>query len=181
MTAGRSNANSSSQDWCTPPRYIDAIRDFFGGTIELDPCSNPHSMVNAEIEYLLPEKDGLAEMWNYSTIFVNPPYGRDKKRGTTIKNWLRRCSETHAMYGAEILALVPVATNTSHWKDCIFGCASGIAFLYDTRLKFWVGGSENAKGAPMACSIIYWGRQYNRFEEIFMPFGAVVNIRHLCQ
>jgi len=30
MTAGRNNAESASLHWCTPPKYVDAIRDFLG-------------------------------------------------------------------------------------------------------------------------------------------------------
>ena len=29
MTAGRNNAEVLSQHWCTPPKYVNAIREFF--------------------------------------------------------------------------------------------------------------------------------------------------------
>ena len=51
----------------------------------LDPCSNRHSTVRATVEYSLPEIDGLSASWNYPTIFVNPPYGRDRERGITFE------------------------------------------------------------------------------------------------
>jgi len=73
MTAGRNNSKSLSQNWCTPPKYVNAIREFFGGQIALDPCSNEHSIVGASIEYGLPHSDGLAKPWNAPTVFVNPP------------------------------------------------------------------------------------------------------------
>ena len=179
MTAGRKNAESLSQHWCTPPAYVNAIRSFFSGTIALDPCSNRHSMVKAEVEYCLPEVDGLVASWNYPTIFVNPPYGRDRERGTTIRDWLRRCAEAKSQYDAEVLALVPVATNTRHWKQYVFGAATAVAFLYDTRLRFLVNGKSGGKGAPMSCAMVYWGSDYRRFEEVFLRFGAVVELRHL--
>ena len=179
MTAGRNNAESLSQHWCTPPNYVNAIRAFFSGTISLDPCSNSHSIVNADVEYCLPEIDGLTASWNYRTIFVNPPYGSDRERGTTIRDWLRRCAEAHSKHGAEVLALVPVATNTRHWKLYVWGAATAVAFLYDTRLRFLVEGKHGGKGAPMSCAMIYWGLQYERFEKAFIRFGAVVDVRHL--
>jgi len=114
MTAGRNNAESLSYDWCTPPKYVRAIAEFFSHRIELDPCSNEHSIVRAEVEYSLPEKNGLHESWDYRTIYVNPPYGADRKRGTTIRDWMRRCAEANSKHGAEVLALVPVASNTRH-------------------------------------------------------------------
>lgn len=179
MTAGRNNAGSLSQNWCTPPKYVDAIRRFFGGSIALDPCSNRHSIVKARVEYCLPKTNGLVASWNYPTIYVNPPYGSDRERGTTIRDWLCKCDEAHAKHGAEVLALVPVATNTRHWKQYVFGAATAVAFLYDTRLRFLVEGKDGGKGAPMSCAMIYWGPQYERFEKTFIRFGAVVDVRHL--
>ncbi len=178
MTAGRS-INSISQNWCTPPKYVRAVRKVFGGTIALDPCSNPHSVVEAEVEYQLPDRDGLRSSWDYPTIYVNPPYGADRQHGTTIKDWLRKCARARDEYGAEVLALVPVATNTKHWKDYVFGVADAIAFLYDTRLKFLENGKDGGKGAPMSCAMIYWSEHTERFEEVFLPFGAVVDLRSL--
>ncbi len=178
MSAGRS-VNSQSQSWGTPPKYVAAIKRFFGGTISLDPCSNEYSIVEAETEFMLPDTDGLKQDWNFPTIYMNPPYGADRKRGTTIKNWLAKCALSHNRYGSEILALVPVATNTGHWKQSVFGQARAISFLYDTRLKFLENGLDVGKGAPMSCAMIYWGKDYERFYEIFIEFGAVVDIEPL--
>lgn len=179
MTAGRNNALSLSKDWCTPPKYVKAVRDFFGGRIELDPCSNEYSIVKADVEWMLPEVDGLSAEWKYRTIYVNPPYGADRQRGTTIRDWLRKCAEAHSKHRAEVLALVPVATNTRHWKSYVWGAATAVAFLYDTRLRFLVNGRDAGKGAPMSCAMVYWGSQYDRFERVFLRFGAVVDLRHL--
>src|ERR1700682_213237 len=115
MTAGRT-VSSDNKDWCTPPNYVEAVREFFGSEICLDPCSNQHSIVRAQVEYLRPKHDGLCESWDFPTIYVNPPYGADREAGTTIKHWLQRCAEAFAEHGSEVLALVPVATNTAHWK-----------------------------------------------------------------
>jgi hypothetical protein len=178
MTAGRT-VNSLSQDWGTPRKYVDAVRDVFGGEIALDPCSNPHSIVHARTEYLPSQNDGLRDSWDFPTIYVNPPYGADKKRGTTIRHWLRRCAEAHQKHGSEVLALVPVATNTGHWKSYVWGRATAACFLYDTRLRFLVKGRNAGKGAPMACAMVYWGDTFERFADVFSEFGAVVDLRSL--
>ena len=178
MSAGRT-VNSKSQSWGTPLKYVKAIKRFFGGSISLDPCSNEYSIVHAETEFMLPKNDGLREEWDYPTIYMNPPYGADRERGTTIKDWLAKCALTHQKYNSEILALVPVATNTGHWKQSVFGKAKAICFLYDTRLKFLENGSGAGKGAPMACAIIYWGKDYKKFYEVFIEYGAVVDISNL--
>ncbi len=178
MTAGRT-VNSQSVHWCTPPKYVEAVRKVFHGNISLDPCSNEWSIVNAETEYRLPEHDGLRESWNFPTIYVNPPYGSDKEQGTTIKHWLYKCAHAHKHHGAEVLALVPVATNTSHWKEYVWGRATAVCFLYDTRLRFLVEGRDEGKGAPMACAMIYWNKNLACFQNVFSTFGAVVDLRPL--
>ncbi|MEH0007570.1 MAG: DNA N-6-adenine-methyltransferase [Flavobacteriales bacterium] len=178
MSAGRT-VNSQSQSWGTPIKYVKAIEQFFGGAVALDPCSNEYSIVHAETKFMLPRNDGLKADWNYPTIYMNPPYGADRERGTTIKNWLAKCALTHQKYGSEILALVPVATNTGHWKQSVFGQAAAICFLYDTRLKFLENGMDVGKGAPMSCAVIYWGQNCDKFYDVFIRYGAVVNISNL--
>ena len=176
MTAGRT-VNADNKDWATPPHYVAAVRQALGGNIRLDPCSNSFSVVRAETEYRLPATDGLKASWDHPTIFVNPPYGADKARGMKIKDWLKRCAEAHSEHGSEVIALVPVATNTSHWKLYVWRKAAAVAFLYDTRLKFLVNGKTGGKGAPMSCAMIYWGADVPRFIEVFAKHGAAVDLR----
>ena len=178
MSAGR-NINTLSQSWGTPHKYVKAVKEVFGGHIDLDPCSNEYSIVKAKVEYTLPKHDGLKESWNYPTIYVNPPYGIDKERGTTIKSWIARCADAYEEYNSEVLALVPIAANTVHWKKYVFTKARAICFLYDTRLRFLENRKDSGKGAPMACAMIYWGDNYDRFYEVFIEHGAVVDISNL--
>lgn len=178
MSAGR-NINSLSKSWCTPEKYVKAVKAVFGDKIDLDPCSNDYSIVKAIKEFKLPDYDGLKEKWNYNTIFVNPPYGIDKAQGTSIKNWLAKCVSAHIDYNSEVIALIPVAPNTSHWKKYVFSQATAICFLYDTRLRFLENGIDSGKGAPMACAMIYWGNNYKSFYDVFIKFGAVINTSDL--
>jgi hypothetical protein len=178
MTAGRM-VKTGSQHWGTPEKYIDAVKRVFGGAIALDPCSNRYSLVKANTEYRLPAQDGLKAPWNFPTIFVNPPYGIDRERGTSIRHWLERCAEAHREHRAEIIALVPVATNTGHWKKNVFGTATSVCFLYDTRLRFLVNGRDEGKGAPMSCAMIYWGRNFQLFANTFNRHGATLDLRPL--
>lgn len=178
MTAGR-RTNSQNKDWGTPRKYVEAVKKVFDGIIYLDPCSSNYSIVNARVEYTYPKKDGLKESWNYPTIYVNPPYGNNTKTRTSIRHWLARCMDANERYNSEVLALVPVATNTGHWKKYVYGKATAICFLYDTRLKFLEKGKEVGKGAPMSCAIIYWGCNYKKFYDTFIQHGAVIDIRSL--
>jgi len=175
MTAGR-QAVTDTKDWCTPPKIIRAVREVFHGEIALDPCSDCYSRVNAGTEYALPGTNGLAQDWDFPTIYMNPPYGSDRRCGTTIKNWFAKLADAHLRYNAEAITLVPVATNTDHWKRFVYPVASAICFLYDTRLRFYIGGWEDPKGAPMSCACIYYGSQPERFGRVFAELGAVVTL-----
>lgn len=175
MTAGR-QIITTIKDYCTPKNYVDSINEFFYDNIELDPCWNQYSLIKAKQKYSLPDNNGLKCSWNYKTIYVNPPYGIDKENNTKIKDWLKICVYAHLNYNSEIIALIPVATNTSHWKECVFNQASSICFCYDTRMKFGINGSEKNKGSPMACALIYWGNNNDRFRETFSKFGFICSI-----
>lgn len=169
---------TGEQGWCTPVHIIESVRNVFNGNISLDPCSNKYSAVNADIEYTLPEHDGLKESWDYDTVYVNPPYGRDKERHTSIYDWMRKTAETRASYGNEIICLIPVAPNTKHWKKYVFHAADCICFLYDTRLKFSVNGKVQSKGAPMPCCVVYYGDNVNAFMNEFVKYGACVPLKN---
>ncbi len=170
-------ATDTAKDYCTPPKYVDALLRVFP-RIDLDPCSNGYSLVPAGMTWQLPEHDALNMEWPTSGyIYVNPPYGRDARSGTTLLHWTRKIHEA-ASGGAEVMALLPVAPNTRHWKAHVFR-AQRICFLADTRLKFYVGGSELKKGAPMACAVPYWGRKHlGAFDAAFSEYGTVV-VPHL--
>ena len=114
MSAGRQSI-TDNKDWCTPAKYVNAVKNVWGGKIDLDPCSSVCSIVGAKTEFLLPDRNGLIEEWDYPTVYVNPPYGSDKERGTTIKDWFKKIAHSYQKYDNEIIALVPVATNTAHW------------------------------------------------------------------
>lgn len=172
MSAGRKN-NSDKKDWNTPPKYVEPIREFFGGKIDFDPCSNEHSLVDASVNVVYPFQDGLKEDWNYKKIFVNPPYGRSD--GTSLYSWFSKAVQEYN-HEKEIIFLVPVATNTKHFKDIIFTQFTSVCFLADTRLRFYNEGIEDKKGAPMACCLCYIGNRFNEFEAEFSKFGKVMKI-----
>ncbi len=172
MSAGRKKI-SEKKDWNTPPKYVKLVNDMFP-IIELDPCSNISSMINSTNKYILPI-DGLKESWDYKTIFVNPPYGKNIHNKTSIYDWINKGVVANKK-GSELLYLIPVATNTRHFKDLIFKNSCGICFLNDTRLKFWSDGIEDKKGAPMSCCIVYFGKDYDKFQTIFNNSGMCFKI-----
>lgn len=178
MSAGRTNSEALSQHWCTPPKYVDAVKEFFGGSIALDPCSNRHSIVNAQVEYSLPETDGLAASWDYPTVFVNPPYGRDRERCTTIRDWLRKCAEAS---GAWCRGPRP---GTGRYQHPPLE-AVGIRRRYVSRvpLRYAPPVPGRRQGWRQRRSDVVrdglWGPRHAQFEQTFIRHGAVVRLEHL--
>ena len=175
MTAWRKSI-SEKKDWCTPEKIASVVREFFQ-TVELDPCSNKCSIVNARTEYIFPRHDGLKESWDFRTIYVNPPYGSSPETWTSIKHWIKRCADAFFEFDSEVIALIPVAVNTTHWKEYIFWKATSVCFLADSRLKFING--ANDKWAPMACALVYWWKKELDFYDSFSGLGAVIHLSNL--
>lgn len=148
-------------DWNTPDSVLNPVRGFFGGEVDLDPCSNATSLVRAETEYRLPDRDGLKEPW-FGGVFVNPPYGRG------IGPWLDRCAEAHTRWDAEVVALVPASTDTKYFQRAL-DTADAVCF-WAGRIRF-VGAPQ---GAMFPSALLYWGHHSGRFQQCLSQHGAVV-------
>ena len=111
---------SGNVHWNTPTKYANVVQQFFK-IIGLDPCYNDTSIIESTYKYQLPKQDGLILPWKKRT-YVNPPYGRG------IKSWFKKAYEEYLL-GNEILMLVPVSPNTSHWKEYVWGKATNICFF----------------------------------------------------
>lgn len=67
LDQGERKANRDG--WCTPAPIASALPK----RLDLDPCSNAHSIVIAKTRYMLPEQNGLLLPW-FGLTFVNGPY-----------------------------------------------------------------------------------------------------------
>jgi hypothetical protein len=190
------------RSWCTPSDIIAVVRDALGGDIELDPCSNHASVVNARVKYELPLRNGLHESWDRRTIYVNPPYGTTRvhkitqlefvgkwkdvpeaERGgyetTTIADWLGRCAKAFMEHQSEVIALVPVTPETHGWQRHVWNHGTAICF-FNKRIKFIdpASGQMMTSGFPKPQCLIYWGAHSDRFKRLTHILGAVVIIGH---
>lgn len=147
--------------WCTPEKILIPVRKVFRGRIGLDPCSNAESIVNARVEYRLPEHDGLVLPWTARTIFVNPPFGHG------IGRWMKRCLAASRVTGAEVIALLPATPDTKAWRECVESAAC-VCFVYG-RITFL--GAPSA--APCPSAIVYWGQNWVGFARAFRPLGGI--------
>ncbi len=92
--------------FCTPHVVDDCLFDFFGGPVDLDPCSNSRSIIRSKEAYTV---GGLHLPWR-ATNFENGPYSR-------MMIWVQKTMRELAIGRAkEVVTLWPVATSTKWWK-----------------------------------------------------------------
>ena len=131
----------------TPVYALDPIRAALGGTIGLDPCTEPDNPTGAEQFYCLPT-DGAEQPWVATTIFVNPPYSAAKDR------WIRKCMVAGGA-GAKVALLIPAHPDTRIFQQALES-AHAVVFVKG-RLKFGVkrdNGRQKASSHPSA--ILTW-------------------------
>ena len=153
--------------WNTPPGILASVRKV--NFIALDPCSNATSLVQADREFRLERgEDGLVNGWDTPNhnglVFVNPPYSRG--------NYFKWCKKivSEANCGCEIIALVPANIETKAWG--YLWLADAVCFP-SKRIRFLVDGKP--KGTPKQGSgIVYFGKNQERFGEVFLEHGKVI-------
>lgn len=151
-------ATAKREDWNTPQVVVDLLRKFWPRGIDLDPCSNPTSLVPATRRVMLPD-DGLEKAWT-GRVFVNPPFG-------DLAAWMGKAAGAGVTREAELIFLCPVRTDTRAWQTH--------AVTAD-RVLFWKGrmtfvGAPAA--APFPTALLYWGWQPETFHEVFGGHGYV--------
>jgi hypothetical protein len=146
---------------------LDPLHEFV--PITLDPCSNPHSIVGADVALSAPECDGLAAPWHlYTHTYVNPPYENQPE-------WMYKAALERIMYEAEhITMLIPASVETVGFQQLVFGTCDAICFWHK-RLAFLRDGGPPIKGGnTLPSALPYWGAEPERFADHFSKHGVCV-------
>lgn len=179
MSKSESKAKSTmnSDSWCSPRIVADPLEQFYGGPVGVDPCSNPHSIINAIRSF---HAAGLHLSWTLpkvpTTAYRNNPY-------SNTDPWISKaiCELTKKERPVtEEVSLVMVATSTKWWRrQCgvlpVLVARDGkspleirppraIRLLFTGRLKF-IGDVDS--GARFDTVIGYWGPRVKAFEREF--------------
>lgn len=191
MTRNAQLFTSDTAEHNTPRDVIDAIRDVFGGEIDLDPASNntaqayikANRFCTLETAQKIEALGGMSTIdsnWHCKSLWLNPPFSiptdrvnaktgkpiRQRVIGDWVDRWLDAVTEREA---AEAALLVPARTDTE-WFAPLWGLP--MCFIAG-RLHF--SGAEN--GATFPTVIVYAGgegeRGRNRFYARFAAFGTV--------
>lgn len=160
MQNGKTLFSSQSAEWYTPQTVIKRVREVFGGSIDLDPCSNSKTEPNVPARsYYTKQDDGLSKPWT-GKVYMNPPYGSE------IGKWVAKLlSEYEVGKVTEAIGLVPARTETKWFKPLY---TFPICFV-SGRLKF----SGAKSSAPFPSAIVYLGPNIEAFIAGFTSMGNI--------
>lgn len=161
---GEAVQQSTTNEWYTPARYLDAARTVLGG-IDLDPasCAEANETVQAT-RFLVEEDDGLTFEW-HGRVWLNPPYGRIA--GSFVDYLVDEYEEGHV---TAAVALVNAHCTDTQWFQRLWPYT--LCFT-DHRIDF-AAGTEERSGSTHGSVFVYLGPDPAAFADAFRAFGAVV-------
>lgn len=162
--------SSESNEYYTPPQYIDAAREVMGG-IDLDPATcEAAQRVIAASTYYTETDDGLSQPW-YGRVWMNPPYGKignDSSQG----QWAQKLvSEYKAGNVAEGIFLVKAAVGYE-WFEVLWD-ELPVCFSRE-RLSFVREDGSFDGQSKQGTAFFYVGQNVQRFIDVFRRFGRVI-------
>lgn len=129
--------SSATPEWETPQDFFDSVNAIFN--FNVDVCATE---LNAKCaNYYTKIQDGLAQNWDDSVAWMNPPYGR------SISHWVKKASESKGI----VVGLLPSRTDTAWYHNFVKDKAE-IIFVRG-RLKFGDGKNSAPFGSILA---IWW-------------------------
>ena len=146
--------------WNTPPEFVGDVLSFFGGTLDLDPCSNDADNPNVPAKQVYTEKDsGLEHKWLADSVFMNHTY-------SDSKTWVPYAVSQYEMgYAKELVLLIKLDVSTKWWRS-----VSNYPWIaVNKRLKFGAA----ASAAPFQSAIVYLGRDKDNFNTCFGKYGQL--------
>jgi hypothetical protein len=187
---------SKRVDWLTPQHvFTDWVYPILG-FVNLDPCGNPKSCLDAD-HHCFGETagdDGMALDWHRvgaGNIFINPTYGERKPKPDPrpyvpklpnfypLSEWMAKCVDEWRL-GATIFAVLPAATDRVWFHDLVVPTASFC--LLRKRLKFRLPemAPEDNTQPCGANTLVLWAHkaeQHELFNELLKKHGYVHAIK----
>lgn len=160
---------TGENEWYTPDIYLNAVREFYGGTIDLDAASSDFAQAKVRAEqYFTAEQDALTKPW-HGRVWLNPPYSQPE-----IGHFVAKLvSEVFSGNVTEAVLLTHNYTDTAWFHEAV-SAASAICFTRG-RIKFYnSAGTEAAPTQGQAFS--YFGDRVNEFHACFSEFGFITGI-----
>lgn len=164
------NYSSETNEWYTPAVYVEAVRELYGGAIDLDPATSAkaNETVRASQIFTIGD-DALTKDW-HGNAFLNPPYGTDK--GESVAG--RFCNKAIAEYEAGRLEQCVILVNSVHsqkWQKPLY--AFPVCFV-DHRISFVNAEGEGNENPTFQNVFVYLGPDRDAFAQAFNAFGYVM-------
>lgn len=156
--------SSASDEWYTPPEYIELARSVMGD-IDLDPASNEtaQTWVKASTYYTVND-NGLEQPW-FGRVWLNPPYG------SQVSAWTKRAIESYKQNSiCEAILLVRPAAGSSWYQEL---SARYLACVPDKRIRFIDTTAKSQKSPIHGNAFFYLGQNIEKFREVFGRIGVV--------
>lgn len=162
--------SSASNEWFTPPRYIELVKQVFEGNfIDLDPCSceAANKIVGAN-RYFTKDDDALTKQWEAENVFMNPPYGKVQNQSQAGLLCAYMLTEYWNNRFEEGIILVNSCTGAG-WFQPLFDWS--INFV-DHRIRYV--SPDGKKNQPTKDNVfIYMGPNWRRFVHVFSQIGRI--------
>jgi len=157
-----------SDEWYTPRKYVDAVREVLG-QIDLDPASNATAQewIGAE-RHFTKDDDGLAQEWR-GKVWLNPPYSQP-----LATNFGKKLIDEYLAGRVTEAVMVQNASTDTGWFHELAKrstvCVTRGRINFDRECG---GSAANRYGQVF----FYFGRNRERFREVFSAFGLVGDLR----
>jgi hypothetical protein len=164
------NMMSETSEWYTPAEYIESVKAVFGGEIDLDPASCATANVTVGAVEFFTEKDrGDTRDW-HGRVFLNPPYGLDKRESRAGKFCLKAIAEFQARRVSECIILVN-SVHAQNWQRPLYDFP--ICFV-DHRIAFADAEGEINPNPTFMNMFVYLGPHKKVFAREFAKHGYVL-------
>lgn len=162
--------SQNTVEWYTPEKYVAAVTEVLG-RIELDPasCQAANLTVKAE-RFFDVETDGLAQEWVAATVFLNPPYCKQKSVSNQALWTQRLIASYEAGHVQEAILLVNASTETA-WFHRLY--AYTLCFVKG-RISFYTQPGRSTTSHTTGSVFVYFGRHQDKFAAVFQQFGVIV-------
>lgn len=184
--------SSVNDDWVTPPEYVAAVHEVFGGPPDLDPASSQQHNIWLQAKRILTRGDGGRGLGSLEvdwapvgeSVWVNPPGGTTNnvpgQTSMTGLFWQKTLDYLYVFNDALFMGFTLELLRLSQ-RYGSRGAATFPHVLPRSRLRFWrytrKGTFEPGRSPGHASTIVYLPGRLNRTEEFvraFKHFGDVV-------
>jgi len=157
--------SSNSNEWYTPPEYVEAARRVLD-EIDLDPasCEEANAVVKAR-KYYTAQDDGLQHDWP-GRVWLNPPYG-----GLTAKFINKLVEQFKLGITQEAILLVNSHATDTDWFQPLWDF---VLCFTNHRINFYGPGGQKGNGSTHGSVFVYLGPKQKVFAKEFSKFGAIV-------